>query len=359
MARLLSLVFLVATVASTGACASVSVEEEDGVDESGDAYSVATMSTEVNRRVATCFARSWATVTVREETDERYSSNVVVNGIGQAAIQMFTGPGWLVMLGSEGERELRQLEAEVRKTSEEQSLEDHQRVALVTCISSRLIDYAFNGLSKYLGASAAVGQREGVCTEYAAITSRLLRAASVPAGMRAGFFRDAARGTSGGHAWNWVTLESQGGETFWIEPQRDPIRHRTLFFNRQSGVARGGVADVSPAPCSGEDEVCVADAATCSALAGTTTGETCDVAGRSACCRASGTKRPSGERCAADGDCLSGMCRGRRCTTACDSGGASLCTREAGCAAIGGQLGDASCAGSPEGAACCSVTGDR
>src|SRR5207237_967761 len=110
-----------------------------------------------------------------------------------------------------------------------------------------------------------------------AIAKGLLHAAGVNGGQQIGWY-DGGAGGSGGHAWNWVSVEHG---TYWVEPQSDPTRESPpLFFNRQNGSAPDpsalGEPDfTSSTACRGQGYVCHADADCCSGLCAS---GTCDVA---------------------------------------------------------------------------------
>ena len=118
--------------------------------------------------------------------------------------------------------------------------QSYQKVCLAQCISSRIIDYASDFLSKYGGASLAVARGVGVCTEFASIANRIVNATASDS--VAGWV-----GLSPGHAFLQVSFD---GNTYSVEPQHDPLASKTCRFYRpeatpsaSSGGGGGGVAE--------------------------------------------------------------------------------------------------------------------
>ncbi len=304
MRRVLA-VLAIAGLASVGCTAEPETTADEEASSDGSAYTVSELPREVNRRVAKCFASSWSARGAEVRTDARYTSGGVVPILGGAVNGAFHAVGHLLMIGSEGERVLRTLEGDLREISESQHLNDAQKALVTACVSSELISYAQNGMSKYLGPAAAVENYEGVCTEYAGIYSRLVQSLGVRGGVLTG------RVGTGGHAWNWVELD---GKRLWIEPQLNTLRARANFIDPEreapqvssssscaepggrvaseaqccTGAARtieGSLVCVAP-PCEAKgDAICTTASTTCAAIGGVTTSTSCGASvDGSSCC---------------------------------------------------------------------------
>lgn len=100
--------------------------------------------------------------------------------------------------------------------------QNYQKVCLAQCISSRIIKYAESAVSKFGGASVAVGQGVGVCTEFSSIAMRIIDDT-------AGSSVQSWRGLSPGHSFVQVKFD---GYTYSIEPQRDPQSDGECTFYR-------------------------------------------------------------------------------------------------------------------------------
>lgn len=118
--------------------------------------------------------------------------------------------------------------------------QSYQKVCLAQCISSRIIDYAADILSKYGGASLAVARGVGVCTEFASIANRIVNATASDS-------VSSWVGLSPGHAFLQVSFD---GNTYSIEPQHDPAESKTCRFYKPEatppaggGGGGGGVAE--------------------------------------------------------------------------------------------------------------------
>lgn len=301
-----------ATTAASG-CAAEPVAEEDVAAETADAYTASLMPREVNRRVATCFAQGWASKRLTTRSAPAYSNRgaitTVASSLGYVTFAVINSYGYLLMIGSEGERVLSQLERDVKQISEEQGLAPHQRAMVVSCVTSQLITYSFSALSKFMGTATAASNYEGVCTEYARVASRLMKAADLEAGVQLGTL------DGGGHAWNWVSLE---GKQYWMEPQSNPLRLTGGFFIDPTGKTEG---DPQYLACVANGNTAESDALCCSGA------------------------RSSKGTCA---------------PTACEATGVGLCTATAtDCTGIGGTTARQSCGASKDGSVCCALPSAR
>jgi hypothetical protein len=305
----LSLLLAGTATATVTGCAADPPAEDDGASGTAEAYTASLMPQEMNRRVATCFAQSWSNERLTVRSAPEYGRRPILGTIGKAVATLINGYGYLLMKGSDGERVLSQLERDVKQISEEQDLAPHQRAMVVACVTSRLITYTHNALSKFMGTAAAASNYEGVCTEYARIAARLMKAADLEAGLQFGTLR------GGGHAWNWVSLE---GKPYWMEPQATPLRATGGFFIDPTGQTDGGARY---ATCSETGFACTSD---------------------DHCC---------GGRCSATGTCV---------PTPCETSAVGLCTKSpAACTDIGGIAATASCGASKDGSTCCALPSAR
>ena len=98
--------------------------------------------------------------------------------------------------------------------------QNYQKVCLAQCVASRMIKYQENFLSKFGGASTAVAQGVGVCTEFSAIAQRLISSTSSST-------INSWVGYSPGHAFVQVQFD---GNTYSVEPQSDPAKAGTCRF---------------------------------------------------------------------------------------------------------------------------------
>jgi hypothetical protein len=268
------------------------------------------MPHEVNRRVATCFVRDWSEQPLSVRSDARYQTAGVLGAIAYGSVTLIQDLGYVLMLGSQGETVLRQLESDVQLVAREQRLADHQKAALVTCVTSQLLSYAMNVVSKYLGPAAATEHYEGVCTEYAGISKRLMQSLDLEADLQAGKLVDESG--SGGHAWTWVKI---AGKKLWMDPQANPLRLTGPVL----------IDPEATAPRTPQYLRCMDPGASCGV--GTD------------CCSGSCVAVNGAMKCAA---------------TACERSGKSFCAPNAGaCTHIGGTSTSTSCGESVDGSACC------
>lgn len=300
---------LAGTAAATSTGCAAEPAEDDGASGTAEAYTASLMPQEMNRRVATCFAQSWSNERLTVRSAPEYGRSPVLGSISKAVATVINGYGYLLMMGSDGERVLTQLERDVKQISDEQHLAPHQRAMVVSCVTSRLITYTHNALSKFMGTAEAASNYEGVCTEYARIAARLMKAADLEAGLQFGTLR------GGGHAWNWVSLE---GKPYWMEPQATPHRTTGGFFIDPTGHADAGAVY-----------------ATCS---------------------------DNGFACKSNDQCCGGLCstKGTCVPTPCESNAVGLCTSSpTTCEDIGGIVASASCGASKAGSTCCALPSAR
>jgi hypothetical protein len=194
---------------------------------SDDLYTPSAMPDEVNRRVAQCFAKNWATEPLRTGSNPfyAYDSSAILQGVAWLTTEEDEGLdaiGYLLMLGSTAEQVMDNLETDLHGTAHEQRLADYQQVEMVLCVSSHLISYAMNGLT-VLGADVAVDQYEGVCSQFAEIAAELMQRIGIDARMVGNI---AER-----HAFDEVTLSD--GTKYFVEPQLDPAVNNgiAVFLN--------------------------------------------------------------------------------------------------------------------------------
>ena len=104
--------------------------------------------------------------------------------------------------------------------------ENYQKVCMAQCVASQIIKYASDYLSKFGGASSAVAEGVGVCTEFSAIAQRLIaNTAGSTVTSWLGYSNSADSGES--HAFVQVAFD---GFTYSIEPQRDPRKACNCTF---------------------------------------------------------------------------------------------------------------------------------
>ena len=109
-----------------------------------------------------------------------------------------------------------------------QPFQNYQKVCMAQCVASQIIRYASDFLSKFGGASAAVAEGVGVCTEFSAIAQRVIANTAGPAvSSWVGYSNSANPSLS--HAFVQVAFD---GYTYSIEPQQDPRKECTCTFYR-------------------------------------------------------------------------------------------------------------------------------
>ena len=294
-------------------CASSAADEAEPTEATDSAYSASSMPREVNRRVATCFVRDWSQTPLSIATDPTYG-DTFIGPLAHASLDAVQSVGYVLMLGSAGDVVLRQLESDLNRVAREEQLKDYQKAILVTCVTSQLITYAMNVISKLLGPAAATEQLEGVCTEYAGIAVRLFHSLDLEADVRTGMLVEDKDSTAF-HAWNWVKVD---GKTLWMEPQSNPLRLTGPLF-----IDPDRLAPKTPQylRCDDPGAVCTSGATCCS------------------------------------GSCVVTKGKGKCASTSCERSGASFCAPSAAaCTHIGGSHVNSACGASVDGPACCSYT---
>ena len=104
------------------------------------------------------------------------------------------------------------------------------------------------------------------------VASRLFKSVGVTGGVIVGD----SPGAVFGHAWNWVTLPSQGAATYWVSPQTDPlVTTEPVFFNRQASLTP--CEQKGTAYCAVSADACTTfyDFPTDASCAGSTSGSQC------------------------------------------------------------------------------------
>ena len=190
---------------------------------------------EVSPKVSHCFQHDWTTFPMQSGTDPRYQFAGTLRWITTLSLQgSFEAIGYVFLHGSSADEILTELETQLAQTVASQHLADYQRAALVTCVSSNLFTYGATLLSIVEGSRRSVADGEGMCFAFATVAARLFKSVGVQGGLQVGYLTTDDGSSGEGHAFNWVTLPSAGGATYWMEPQFDPtVDPDPLFFNRQ------------------------------------------------------------------------------------------------------------------------------